>query len=417
MPNIDSFAKGKSDDFIPFKNFMNEFYAKDISNKVTATISIKGKRGERLTSNPVYGYKKDENSDWIVDEEAARTVKRIFDLYEQGNGVKMIAGMLSDENIPTPIKRTGRKSKYDNWGPQTVRRILECREYCGDTVNFKTRKLSFKSKKHIKIPKEDNMIFLDTQAAIISREQFNRVQELLLKKQRQPAKSRETSEPMLFNGIVKCKDCGAAMHGCRRTGTHPYTCSTYRKVYNRCTSHYIREDELITFVKEQLTELFEMFNENQLRAYLNKAVGQETQTELRNNQSELQTKRERVSEIDNVFKNLYEDKISGLITNEMFAKLYSKFEAEQNELKGQIYELSQSLATIKCDENKINTFVSVIKKNSDNFEVMNFSNEFLREIIDYIAVGEKVKEGTSDYTRELVIYYRLMGNINLLPKK
>ena len=114
---------------------------------------------------------------------------------------------------------------------------------------------------------------------------------------------------------------------------------------------------------------------------------------------------------------MYEDKISGLITNEMFAKLYSKFEAEQNELKGQIYELSQSLATIKCDENKINTFVSVIKKNSDNFEVMNFSNEFLREIIDYIAVGEKVKEGTSDYTRELVIYYRLVGNINLLPKK
>lgn len=247
-------AKG-ADDFSPFRDIMNEWYAKDISKKTRASLYARGREGKKMSSRPIYGYKLDDNGEWIIDEYAAEIVRRIFTMFLAGNGVTAIANSLTRDQVPTPTKHKYDKTvKYPDWSDETVRKILLHQEYVGDTVNFKTLKLSYKTKKIVERPKEENMVFIDTHEAIISREQFEDVQAEIKKRKKHPAPVKHESG--MFSGMLICADCGSRLTKQRykaKSGvTINYICSVYRRHYHQCTSHYIREDELLRIVSDDL---------------------------------------------------------------------------------------------------------------------------------------------------------------------
>ncbi len=387
---VDS-TKGDND-FTPFRNLFNDFYARDTSKKIRAVMRSKGNAGEHLCTNPPYGYRKDpaDKKKWIVDEEAAEVVKRIFDLCIAGKGPMQIAKVLTADRVLTVkayyAKRDG-KTMPDNlyrWDYKSISGILERPEYTGCTVNFKTYSKSHKLKKRLQNAPENQRIFPNTQPAIIEGKVFERVQELRANKRR-PAK---TGRQGLFSGLLYCADCGEKLYFCTTNSFTPkqehYVCSNYKSNTGTCSAHFIREETLKLFVRQRIFDVTAMFI-GDIQGF-QKIVYQQRFTEaekaVKRQKKELEQARKRITELDRIFKRIYEDDINGTISHERFLKLSAEYEAEQKELTEFVQKEQAAVDTYEQDKSDFDSFAAIIRKYVGIRELTpTIVNEFVKKII------------------------------------
>ena len=379
-------------DFTPFRNLFNDFYARDTSKKIRAVMRSKGNAGEHLCSNPPYGYMKDpaDKKKWIIDEEAAEVVKRIFDLCIAGKGPMQIAKILTADKVLTVkayyAKRNG-KAMPDNlyrWDFKTIAGILERPEYTGCTVNFKTYSKSHKLKKRLQNAPENYRIFPNTQPAIIEEKIFERVQELRANKRR-PTK---TGRQGLFSGLLYCADCGEKLYFCTTNSFTPkqehYVCSNYKSNTGTCSAHFIREETLKLFVLRRIFDVTAMFFDD-IQSF-QKAVYQqrfaEAEKAVKRQKKELEQAKKRIAELDRIFKRIYEDDINGTISHERFLKLSAEYEAEQRELTEFVKTEQAAVDTYEQDRTDFDSFAAVIRKYVGIRELTpTIVNEFVKKII------------------------------------
>jgi len=394
MDNIDT-AKGISD-IVQMQDLFNEWHAKNTSQKVRNVFKNKGMSGLPLTTNPPYGYMKNPENpkEWIIDEPAAKVVRKIYALCVEGLGPTQIANRLKAEKIMTPneywssIGRVCCKppSVPYHWGTSTVSDILAKQEYCGDTVNFRTSTKSFKNKKKIEKPEEEWKIFHDTHPAIIDRETFELVQELR-KHRRRFTKTGITS---WFSGLLYCSDCGEKLYysatNCYKREQAYFFCSTYRKNSENCSAHYIREKAVYEIVLENMKRAFmnvnlfeEQFAKKQMESY-----GEEKKKELLEKRKELNKAKKRVSEIDNLIQRIYEDNASGKLSDERYATMSMSYEKEQQELKESIPILEEYLSTETGKNENLQKFIDKVKRIT---EIKELTPELIHEFIEKIVVS------------------------------
>lgn len=415
--NVDSASDEGINDFVPFKNMMNDWYAKDISRKQKAVIQSKGNSGKRLTTKAIYGYKKDENKEWIIDEETADVVRKIFQLCLDGYGIQMIANYLFAKKIKTPSAYSG-QIRTDGvattnpylWSAQTVSGILSRQEYCGGTVNFKSKRRNCMSKQIIKFDPSEYKIFLNTHQAIISREDFQKVQEIRSKRKR----ITPIQERVIFGDVLFCGDCGKKMHIMRtrnwkKTKPDCYICSTSRKKGN-CSSHYIQEKHLIEYVEEAINKLLLTSSDTEM---LYKRIQNDITKRNNERQRDLDKKlceaQERVKEIDNIIKNLYEDKVRGNIPLDLFQKLSSEYHKEQATLNDYIIEHSKECANVKADKSNVSDFVNIVKKYETGIEAL--TPEIVDDFIERIEIFD-TKKVDSKCQRKINIHFKGIGLVD-----
>ena len=372
---VDS-ANQQDNEFAPFLNIINEFYVKDGSKKVRASMKLKGESGEYLTTIPPYGYMKDpeDKKKWVVDAEAASVVRRIFSLCVDGNGPTQIARILREKQVPTPTVYQSRMGQAVrcippdnpyNWNGSTVSAILERMEYCGHTVNFKTHRQSYKIKKTIENPPEQWKIFRNTHEAIVDEETFERVQELRRNKRR-PAKTGKTN---LFSGVAYCADCGEKMYYCTTQNFEErqdhFVCSTSRKKgKDVCGTHFIRavvlEKGVLRFLQILLWYISDC--ESLFREKLGAKRKEDFKKELSAKRRQLTQAQRRIEELDRLFKRIYEDNISGKINDSRFQKLSGDYENEQAELTKKVQTLEQEIVKQQEEADSIEQFIRRAKK-------------------------------------------------------
>ena len=396
--NLDTASDEGLSDFVPFKNIMNEWYAKDLSRKQRAVIKNKGNSGKRLTNHPVYGYKKSENGDWIIDEPAAAVVRKIFELYLQDYGQSMIANYLFANKIEVPYLSYGSKTdKVRNpyrWDISTITNILSHKEYCGDTVNFKKSSLG------------ECQVFENTQPQIISREDFEKVQKI---KQRKKRVVKRFDDPPLFADVLYCADCKNKMYAQRKRLKNlasSYVCKTSRKSSD-CTSHYVNENKLIDYVKKDINRIIS--DKEKIVDVVKKQKQAESKEAQLANAKNLQNANNRILEIDIILKNLYEDKVRGNITIETFQKLENSFLEEQANLNKFVIEKSRKQVNIENDAKQISEFVKILDKYNSTIE--NLTRDVLLEFVDKIEVCEAEKIN-GKRSQKVHIFYNGIGEIN-----
>lgn len=410
-------------DFTPFKNIMNEWYAKDTSKKIKAVLKTKGNSGKHLSTLPPFGYKKDPNDKekWIVDEEAAATVKEIFDLYIGGLKINDIAKQLTDEGKETPqlyamkrgLKYRGRSPYPEIWNNSTIRYILVQMAYTGCTVNFQTYRKSFKSKKMAFHPKDEWKIFEDTQPAIIDRQTFDTVQKMREHK-RVYIKSNETN---MFSGLLYCADCGGLLTIQRYKKNHDYDhfyCSTYRKKKKGlCTPHRIRVKDLKEVILQDLRKICEyvVFHEKEFIENYLKSTTVEQQKAQAKAQSELSKTTARIEEINGIIRKLYEDNVKGKMTDERFDFLAKSYETEQTELRAKTEELKKIIAATEQDNDNLKKFLKIVEH---YLCVEELTPEILHSFIDKIYIDEaEIFDGKK--MQGVRIVYNFVGAI-VLPQ-
>ena len=420
MDNIDT-DKGLND-FLPIQDWFNEMHAKNTSQKVRAVFKNKGNSGIPLTANVPYGYKKDplDKNKWIIDEPAAEIVRRIYDLCIQGYGTHQICNILKQEKVPTPKEYKAlhglcnyhiSEVKYC-WQDRSIYDILFRQEYIGDTVNFKGTTKSFKDKSKIYFPKEQWKIFKNTHEPIIDEETWNTVQRIRENRQR-PTKIGKIN---IFSGHLFCKDCGSKLYYCTsRSYTenrHFYRCSKYKNTSSKsCTSHTIREHILKELVLENIKQVL-----SYIRSYEDLFIKQKLETSLEEhkkidsiNKKLLSQYEKRIKDIDNLIQHIYEDNISGKITDERFTTLSLNYEKEQKELKTKVKELANKLNTTKQQELDLTSFVSKVKQYT---EISELTPEIINELIDKIYVYQSEKVNGKP-TQQIDIYYNGIGIIDI----
>ncbi len=410
-------------DFTPFKNIMNEWYAKDTSKKIKAVLKTKGNSGKHLSTLPPFGYKKDPNDKekWIVDEEAAATVKEIFDLYIGGLKINDIAKQLTEEGKETPqlyamkrgLKYRGRSPYPEIWNNSTIRYILVQMAYTGCTVNFQTYRKSFKSKKMAFHPKDEWKIFEDTQPAIIDRQTFDTVQKMREHK-RVYIKSNETN---MFSGLLYCADCGGLLTIQRYKKNHDYDhfyCSTYRKKKKGlCTPHRIRVKDLKEVILQDLRKICEhvVFHEKEFIENYLKSTTVEQQKAQAKAQSELSKTTARIEEINGIIRKLYEDNIKCKMTDERFDFLAKSYETEQAELRTKTEELKKIIAATEQDNDNLKKFLKIVEH---YLCVEELTPEILHSFIDKIYIDEaEIFDGKK--MQGVRIVYNFVGAI-VLPQ-
>lgn len=422
---VDS-AQGDSE-LSALKNLFNEWMVKDTSKKIKAVFKSKGMSGKPLTSHPPYGYIMGEDGMFAIDEETAPVVKQIYALCLAGNGPGKIARMLTEQNIPTPgtmeYQRTGNTRRYYpdypcRWSATTVGHILERQEYIGNTVNFKTEQVSYKFKGTVYTP-EREMVFENTHPAIIDKATWERVQEL--RKQRK--RPNRYDEVGLFSGLVFCADCGSVMYQQRYDKPNRkqdcYICGSYKKRTADCTAHFIRTDLLAEGVIANLKAItgFAAVNEERFAKLLQVQTEDGGKKKAAARKRELEAAEKRMTELKAIFKRLYEDSVSGRITDERFAELSADYEREQAELKERIAALKAEQD--KAQENAANAekFLAVVRKYT-SFEEL--TPTLLREFVEKIVVHEAValdgKKRGKQRTQAIEIYYSFVGKLEL-PQK
>ena len=420
MDNIDT-DKGLND-FLPIQDWFNEMHAKNTSQKVRTVFKNKGNSGIPLTVNVPYGYKKDplDKTKWVIDEPAAKIVRRIYDLCIQGYGTHQICNILKQEKVPTPKEYKAihglcnyhiSEVKYC-WQDRSIYDILFRQEYIGDTVNFKGTTKSFKDKSKIYFPKEQWKIFKNTHEPIIDKETWNTVQRIRENRQR-PTKIGKIN---IFSGHLFCKDCGSKLYYCTsRSYTenrHFYRCSKYKNTSSKsCTSHTIREHILKELVLENIKQVL-----SYIRSYEDLFIKQKLETSLEEqkkidsiNKKLLSQYEKRIKDIDNLIQHIYEDNISGKITDERFTTLSLNYEKEQKELKSKVKELANKLDTTKQQELDLTSFVSKVKQYT---EISELTPEIINELIDKIYVYQSEKVNGKP-TQQIDIYYNGIGIINI----
>ena len=407
-------------DFTPFRNLFNDFYARDTSKKIRAVMRAKGNAGEHLCTNPPYGYMKDpaDKKKWIVDEEAAEIVKRIFDLCIAGKGPMQIAKLLTAEHILTVkahyAQRAGKPlpEKPYHWDPKSVAGILERPEYTGCTVNFKTYSKSHKLKKRLHNVPENQRIFPNTQPAIIDEHVFVRVQELRENKRR-PAKQAERQG--LFSGLLYCADCGSKLHFATGKNMTPqqdcYRCSRYKSNTGDCTMHFIREETLKLFVLQRIFDVTALFFDDAMafEEAAKKQRFQEAEKEAKKRKREIAQAEKRIGELDRIFKRIYEDDISGTISHERFLKLSADYEAEQRELTEQVKTWREAVEIFEQDQADFASFAAIVRKYVGIRELTpTIVNEFVKKIIVHAP------DKSSGHRRQKIeLVWNFIGEVNL----
>ena len=415
---IDDVDSDKGDnEFAPFKNIFNEWYARDTSRKVRETLKNKGENGGILCSKPVFGYKKDPEkpNHWLIDEEAAETVKRIFDLFtEECLGVARISNTLRDSETINPteyFRRKGltKREVFQNevyfWNQCTIREILKNQYYIGDIINFKTFRKSFKDHKMYWNPPENLVIYKGVNEPIISEEQFLKAQAILEKGKRIPT----GREPDLFQGIVYCADCGKRMSmNRRRNGGGSYVCNSYRRNAKMCTSHYIRRDVLGEEVLKKVRKLIFSAKKNPERfsKKLKSALHVQSSKELSKAKAELAKLNVRQSEIDRIISQLYEERVLEKISEERYSSTASDFEKQQQDIKNKILEYNKILSDTNKNSNSIDSFLETIKKYDNVTELNQF---VLLDLVDKIVISQRNE--VQSYEETIEIYFKAIGNI------
>lgn len=408
------------DDITPFKNILNEMYAKDCSKKIKAVMKAKGNAGKHLATHPPLGYKKDPNDKekWVIDERGAETVREIFSLCMNGYGPTQIARILTERKVDTPVVYFHKHglptpSKIQDgseiWDQKSVAGILENLEYTGCTVNFKTYKKSYKSKKRIKLPQEDWLIFENTQEVIIDRQTFDSVQKIRQCKRR-PSRMGEMSS---LSGMVYCADCGKRMYLCRCTTMKQaeyFNCSTYRKKKkNLCTSHQITVKAVETLLLDDLkrTLRFAQSQKEEFLRMLEENSEVKTKQEIKENLRELSAAEERIKALDKIIQSLYEDKVAGILSEERYLKLSDTYETEQADLTEKAQMLKAEIEKDKKEKDEILDFLCLVEKYSSIEEL---TPEIIRSFVDRIIVHEKRKEN-GHYRQEIEIVYNFIGAV------
>ena len=407
-------------DFTPFRNLFNDFYARDTSKKIRAVMRAKGNAGEHLCTNPPYGYMKDpaDKKKWIVDEEAAEIVKRIFDLCIAGKGPMQIAKLLTAERVLTVkahyAQRAGKPlpEKPYHWDPKSVAGILERPEYTGCTVNFKTYSKSHKLKKRLHNVPENQRIFPNTQPAIIDEQVFVRVQELRENKRR-PAKQAERQG--LFSGLLYCADCGSKLHFATGKNMTPqqdcYRCSRYKSNTGDCTMHFIREETLKLFVLQRIFDVTALFFDDAMafEEAARKQRFQEAEKDAKKRRREIAQAEKRIAELDRIFKRIYEDDISGAISHERFLKLSADYEAEQKELTEQVKAWRDAVETFEQDQADFASFAAIVRKYVGIRELTpTIVNEFVKKIVVHAP------DKSSGHRRQKIeLVWNFIGEVNL----
>ena len=413
-------------EFIPFRNIMNEMYARDISRKVRSAHRIRGNMGEPL-GQPPYGYMKspENKKKWIIDPPAAAVVRKIFRLFLEGKGIDTIARMMQEDGHlnctaywqSKGIGRGGKKVQPNpyKWKCSTISGILQRQEYCGDIINFKTTSRSFKNRRRIDNAPEDRVIFKDVHEPIISREDFEIVQKLAGNVKRRPPKP-ENGDKNIFCDLLYCADCGKKLWyhtNTNNSNIHYFSCSNYVKDYRgTCpTRHYIRVEGVEQVVIRELARLAAYLEEDEeaFVELLAKKSEKDAQMERKLLQNELQSSIARNEAVARLFEKLYEDNATGKVTDDWFMQLSHKYEMERVALKERINEIQIKLHDMDHHKQGYERFVSIIRKLLD-MEVLTFP--ILRELIDRIEVYEAEGSGKSR-TQRIAIYYRFVGYLEL----
>ncbi len=424
--NLDT-DEGESE-LTPIKNLFNEWYARDISKKRRISNKIKGAAGEPM-GQPPYGYTKDPANPkrWIVDEEAAVTVRRVFIMTLDGYGTEQIAAALSADKILTPIfywrskgyKRAGKVSDREphKWNSSSVVKILSLQEYCGDIINFKTYSKSYKNKKRIENAPENMAVFKDVHTPIIDRGIWEQVQQ-----KRGKARKRVTNEgeKNMFSGLLRCADCGKNLWYHFNQGNPEikyFNCSNYKGNRGTCAStHYVRVDFLEQVVLGEIRRLTQFASRYETE-FVKAAIGQSQQSieaERQAKQRELKALQKRDAELDTLFEKIYEDNVSGKITDERFSKMSAKYEAEQAELAERLKALKAELETETDKSMSTDMFIARVRKYT---RAKKLTQRMLNELVDYIEVhhAEKI-DGV--HVQRLKIHYNCVGGVeipNVLP--
>lgn len=417
MDNIDS-SKGLND-FLPIQDWFNEMHAKNTSQKVRAVLKNKDESGISLANNVPYGYKKDENdkTKWLIDEPSAEVVKEIFNLFIQGHGTCEIARILRKRKILTPseysasITTNSNNQKYQyKWCGTTVAGILDRQEYIGDTVNFKCTTRSYKDKTKIRLPKEDRKVFKNTHEPIIDEYTWNIVKQLR-NNRKKPTRSGKKS---IFSGLLFCNDCGKKMYFQSpvtdlKAKDH-YRCSSYKHDNSACTSHYITDEVLQIIVLENIQNVI-AYVKSYEDLFIQEQLAKSAQDEIKKisiNKKELEKAKSRIIEIDNLFMHIYEDNVSGKISNDRFRNLSFNYDKEQQELKIKIEQLSKDIENTEKKDTDITQFISNVKKYT---EITELTPEILNELIEKIIIHQTEKINGKK-VQEIDIYYRGVGIIS-----
>ena len=415
--------------FLPIKSLMDEMYAADTSKKIRAVVQAKAKAGERVTTNPPYGYLKDSNNlkNWIIDPVASKVVKRIFQEAKSGKSLSEISKGLESDKIFKPDRHRieiGLKSISSSpnvetlpyfWTRETLSAILGREEYLGHTVNLRTRTKSYKDKRKVDNSKEDWLVFKNTHEAIIDQETFDIVQKMRSHKRSNQRYKNRIGHENLFAGLVFCGTCGRKHYFCpqEKNGLNHdhYKCSGYRKPIDGCENpHYIQKSALIEIVSGKLRQTIQEAHFNQ-EAFL-KMLEQQSQAQFNKDnkcqQLQLQKDEHRSKEIDSIIQKLYEDNLLGKISDERFVKLSRSYEEEQKQLQTSISDLTEKLAKQQEDSLNISKFMTRISKYT---ELPELTVEIVNELIDKIVIHKPT--GTKrNRIIQIDIYYNFIGKLN-----
>ena len=416
------------DDFTPFKNIMNEYYAKDISKKRRIVNKMKGNAGVPL-SPPPYGYIKnpDDPRFWVVEPEAAEVVRRIYRMALEGYGLAEIAALLAADGVVNPTyywrsrgtSRGGSKSTVEptKWGHTTVKKILTLQEYCGDVINFKSYSKSYKMKKRIENPEENRAIFLNVHEAIIDRQTWEKVQ--ALQKGTRRKKPTVTQEPSVFSGLLKCPECGGNLNFHFNQNNHDikfFSCQNHNSGYRKCSkTHYIRLDfleQVVLYEVKRLACFASEYENDFIKAMIGRSAKVAENTAIRK-QRELDALTARDRELDMLFERLYEDNVAGKIDDARFAKMSKRYEQEQGENAKKIKALRLEL---KKDESKrmdIDDFLETVRRYTDATTI---TKRMVAELIDHIEVYHAEKQDGVTNQR-VVIYYNCIGAFDVPDRR
>lgn len=416
--NVDSAVQTEFD-MTPIRNFCNELYARDTAKKIKSTLKMKGESGKHLTTIPPFGYVKDEKDKnaWLIDEEAAKTVRYIFKLCIDGFGPTQIAKRLTKEKVLTPMAYKAQKNgellpqNPFKWAQNTVARILERMEYIGHTENFKTTSKNYRSKKRVWNDKENRRVFEDTHPAIVDKHTFETVQEIRKHKRRPTA----TGKISIFAGKVFCADCGAKLHYCTANAFNDnqdfFVCANYRSNTGTCTGHYIRAVTLYRMVfqhTKNVLSYIQQFEASFVRKEREKANMQHRMS-VDKAKVDIVTLKRRDEDLDTLFKRIYEDMVSGRISAERFDKLSLEYEDEQRKVKQTIEELQALIDTGEQTEFDLQQFLKNVRKYTDPKEL---TPELLNDLVDKIVIHASDKS-SGKRKQKIEIYYKAAGIINI----
>ena len=419
--NIDT-AEGENE-LAPIRNLFNEWYARDISKKRRISNKIKGNAGEPM-GQPPYGYIKDPNDPkhWIVDDEAAQVVRRVYSMTLEGFGTEQIAAQLEKDDVLTPraywltkgIKRPGKGKQQPptKWNSSTITKILSLQEYCGDILNFKTYSKSYKNKKRIDNDRENWVVFQDVHEAIIERAVYEQVQQ-----KRGKIRKRRTNngEHNMFSGLLVCADCGSNLHFHFNQGNPEikyFNCSNYKGNRGTCTStHYVRVDfleEVVLGEIRRLTKFASLYEDEFVKAVIGHSQ-QAEQTDRKLKEKELRTLLARDEELDSLFERIYEDNVSGKLSDDRFAKMSRRYEDEQKELAEKIKKLRSEIEKQSSRSMTTDMFIGLVRKYT---RARKLTPRMLNELIEKIEVfnAEKI-DGV--WEQRLRIHYNCVGTIEI----